>query len=67
MQTRFTAVYWDWLDSIEDSVTRARIQFGPGYRVYYTERKAELAVLCGGDKSSQPRDIQKAIALARRL
>ena len=76
MQIRFAAVYWDWIDSIEDVVTRARIQFridrllldfGPGYRVYYVERQGELVVLCGGDKSSQRRDIQRAMALAKRL
>jgi putative addiction module killer protein len=94
MRASLTAVYRDWIDSIDDTVTRARIQlrvdqllhghpgrhrrlpggiwelkmdFGPGYRVYYVERKEELVVLCGGDKSLQQRDIQLAIALARRL
>ena len=45
-----------------------KIDFGPGYRVYYTERAGELIVLlAGGDKSSQQRDIKTAIALARNL
>jgi len=84
----------DWIDSVEDGVTRSRIQaridrlmhghpgryrrllggicelkidFGPGYRVYYTERRGELIVLCGGDKSSQLQDIQTAFALVRKL
>lgn len=94
MRTRLTAVYWNWIDSIEDIVTRARVQarvdrlahgnpgkfrrlsggicelkmdFGPGYRVYYTERKGELIVLCGGDKSSQEHDIQEALTLLEHL
>lgn len=44
-----------------------KLDFGPGYRVYYTERKGELVMLCGGDKSSQQRDIQTAFALVRRV
>ena len=48
-------------------VQELKIDFGPGYRVYYTERKGDLIMLCGGDKSSQQRDIETAIELARRL
>ena len=43
------------------------MDFGPGYRVYYIERKGELVVLCGGDKHRQQGDIETAIALAREL
>jgi putative addiction module killer protein len=43
------------------------MHFGPGYRVYFAERKGELTVLCGGDKSSQQRDIQMALTLAIQL
>jgi putative addiction module killer protein len=43
------------------------MDFGPGYRVYYTERKGELIVLCGGDKSSQRHDIHTALTLVRHL
>jgi len=43
-----------------------RIHFGPGYRVYYVNRGAELVLLlCGGDKHSQQRDIAAAKKLAR--
>ena len=45
-----------------------KIDFGPGYRVYYTERGKKLVVLlAGGDKSTQARDILTAIALAEKL
>jgi putative addiction module killer protein len=45
-----------------------KVDFGPGYRVYYTEREGELIILlAGGDKSTQQRDIEVAMALARNL
>jgi putative addiction module killer protein len=47
-------------------VSEMRIHFGPGYRVYYVNRGAELILLlCGGDKGSQGRDIEAAKKLAR--
>jgi len=46
-------------------VLEMRIHVGAGYRVYFTRRGGELVVLlCGGDKGSQSRDIQKAQKLA---
>jgi putative addiction module killer protein len=46
-------------------ISEMRIDYGPGYRVYYMQRGSIVAVLlCGGDKSSQPRDIRKARDLA---
>jgi putative addiction module killer protein len=49
-------------------VSELKIDVGPGYRVYYTEREGELIILlAGGDKSTQQRDIKTAIALAKHL
>jgi putative addiction module killer protein len=53
---------------LTDGVCELKIDFGPGYRVYYTERGGTLIVLlAGGDKSTQARDIKTAIALAKNL
>ncbi len=82
--------YADWLNSLTDSKTKARIvarvnrvaagmfgdckplregvqelkiDFGPGYRVYLSKQGHVLVLLlCGGDKSDQNRDIERAIA-----
>lgn len=49
-------------------VSELKIDVGPGYRVYYTERNGELIVLlAGGDKSTQQKDIKLAISLAVNL
>ncbi len=49
-------------------VCELKIDIGPGYRVYYTERAGEfILLLIGGDKSSQQKDIKLAIALAKNL
>lgn len=54
--------------NLTDGVSELKIDFGPGYRVYYTERGGELIVLlAGGDKSTQQQDIKAAIALAKNL
>lgn len=43
-----------------------RIDYGPGYRVYFVKRGAEVVILlAGGDKSTQQKDIERAIALAK--
>ena len=45
-----------------------RVHVGPGYRVYYTRRGQVIyLLLLGGDKSTQKRDIKRAIEMAREL
>jgi len=45
-----------------------RVDYGPGYRVYFVRRGASIVVLlCGGDKRSQDGDIARAIDLAWEL
>jgi len=49
-------------------VSELRIDYGPGYRVYYTQRGREVVILlAGGDKRTQASDIKTALRLARNL
>lgn len=53
---------------VGEGVSEMRIDYGPGYRVYYVVRNCELIILlAGGDKPSQARDIKTALRLARNL
>jgi putative addiction module killer protein len=92
---RKTDIFAKWLDGLDDTRARARVQarierlaggnpgdvkpvgggvselridYGPGYRVYFTRAGREIIVLlAGGDKSTQDADIKLAIRLARNL
>lgn len=53
---------------VGEGVSEMRIHSGPGYRVYFVQRGETLAILLGGgDKSSQDRDIELAIKLAKEV
>ena len=54
--------------ALREGVSELKIDVGPGYRVYFTERDGELIILlAGGDKSTQRRDIERAIELAKNI
>lgn len=55
-------------EPVGEGVSELRIDYGPGYRVYYKQQGRELVILlAGGDKSSQSKDIKAALRLARNL
>ena len=53
---------------VGEGVSELKIDYGPGYRVYFIKQGKELVILlAGGDKSSQTKDIKLALGLARNL
>ncbi len=54
--------------SVGGGISELRVDYGPGYRVYFVQRgKVLVILLCGGDKRSQSRDIARARTLAAEL
>jgi putative addiction module killer protein len=54
--------------NLAQGISELKIDFGPGYRVYYTKRGNRLLILlAGGDKATQRRDIETAINLAKNV
>lgn len=55
-------------EAVGEGVSEMRVHHGPGYRIYFTRRGSVLyLLLLGGDKSTQKRDIKRAITMARTL
>ena len=54
--------------AVDEGVSELRIDYGPGYRVYYKKhRQKVLVLLVGGDNHTQAKDIKTALRLARNL
>jgi len=54
------------IEPVGEGIFEIRIHYGPGYRVYYKDASNEIILLlCGGDKSTQQKDITKAKELAQ--
>jgi putative addiction module killer protein len=65
---RFEAGLFGDVKSVGGKVMEARVDVGPGYRLYYTMKGREMVVLlCGGNKRRQQADIETAKALAAGL
>ena len=58
--------FGDWKTEAGE-VRAIRIDYGPGYRLYYVIRGKRVFLLYGGDKSSQTADINKAVNIAREV
>ena len=53
---------------VGNGILEMRIDYGPGYRIYYVHRGVQIVILlCGGDKRTQPKDIKRAEKLAETL
>jgi putative addiction module killer protein len=56
------------VEAVGDGISEMKIDYGPGYRVYYVATDTQVVLLsCGGDKSSQSRDIKRAKELANEV
>jgi len=56
------------VEAVGDGISEMKIDHGPGYRVYYKRTgKTIMLILCGGDKSTQDKDIKRAKEIAAQL
>jgi putative addiction module killer protein len=56
------------VEPVGDGISEMKIDYGPGYRVYYKQiGTTVMLLLCGGDKSTQRKDIKRAKELAAQL
>jgi len=56
------------VEPVGEGVSELKIDYGPGYRVYYKKRGQSMVILlAGGDKRTQAKDIKTALRLARNL
>lgn len=55
------------VEPVGSGVSEMRIDYGPGYRIYYVKRKEVVTILSGGDKRTQTKDIASAISIAKEL
>ena len=54
------------VEPVGEGVSELKIDYGPGYRVYFCERgEVLIIILAGGNKKTQPKDIRNALELAR--
>jgi len=52
--------------ALGDGISELKIDYGPGHRIYFAKRgQLLILLLCGGDKSTQTKDIKKATELAK--
>jgi putative addiction module killer protein len=56
------------VEPVGDGVSELRVDYGPGYRVYFIRRgRVVIVILCGGDKRTQTKDIKRAKRMVREL
>jgi putative addiction module killer protein len=52
---------------VGEGFSELRVDYGPGYRIYFCRREETILLLCGGDKSTQDRDIREAKSIAKEI